>query len=138
MDRLIIEATLEDVSEIFLSKNINEVKPEPALVLGFKALNMDQIIHAFSELKKIAEHHPVDLIICKTMVSGMYDIEIKTDGLDEPVRIMNKVISNEIIGEIEDQVGKNKNIALAANVSEDQSWIPVRLTHIKECETSHK
>lgn len=137
MDRLIIEATLEDVNEIFLSKNVEAVSPEPTLILGFKALNMDQIIRAFAELRKIAEQHPIDLVICKTMVSGIYDLEIKTDGLDEPVRIMNKSISSEILGEIEDQIGRNEYIALGTNVSGQQNWIPIQLTHIKDCESNH-
>lgn len=136
MDRLIIEATLEDVNEIFLSRNDENGAVAPTLMLGFKALNMDQIIRAFAELKKIASQHPIDLVICKTMASGIYDLEIKTQGLDEPVRIMNKAISSEILGEIEDQVARNEHIVMGTNVSEEQNWIPIQLTHIKDCEVN--
>lgn len=134
MDRLIIESTLADVSEIFLSKSNDVIRPNPSVVLGFKAINMDQIIHAFAVLKKIADQHEIDLLICKTMTSGIYDLEIKTEGLDEPIRISNKAISNEMLGAIEDQISKNQDIVLATNVSEEESWIPVHATHIKDCE----
>jgi len=48
MDRLVIESTLSDVNEVFLSKDNEDETPYPAIVLGFKAANIDQIINAFS------------------------------------------------------------------------------------------
>lgn len=134
MDRLVIEATLEDVNEITLSENTNGTDSNQVLL--FKAMNTDQIAHAFAELKKVSAQHPLDLFICKTMVHGIYDLELKTDGLDEPVRIMNKVISPEVLKRLEEQSTIAPALVLATDLAEQQSWLPVRSTQIKDCESN--
>ena len=133
MDRLIIEAALSDVNEIFLSTDENN-NDRFEIILGFKAAHTDQVLHAFSGLKAIAKDHTVHLNICKTRVSGIYDLEIKTDGLDEPVRIMNKTIDHEVLGAIEDRINKNQHLLLSTNVSEEDNVITVDTAHIKSCE----
>ncbi|TDQ06995.1 hypothetical protein [Pedobacter metabolipauper] len=134
MDRLIIESTLSDVNEIFLSKTNETGSAELSVVLGFKAANTDQILHAFSALKEVAAENEVEFMICKTRVSGIYDLEIKTDGLDEPIRIMNKSVTNEVLGAIEDAINKNEEMLLSTNVSKDDCWIRVHTAHIRECD----
>ncbi|TKC03962.1 hypothetical protein [Pedobacter frigoris] len=134
MDRLIIEATFEDVNEISLLKNNNALDPNATLVLGFKIVNTDQVIHAFSTLKKIAVQHSFELVICKTMNARIYDIELKTNGLDEPVRINNKAITNETLGSIEDEATSKTAMRIGLNVSPEENWIPVTSINIKNCE----
>lgn len=131
MDRLIIEAALEDVNEISLQKN-NDA--DAVLALGFKAGNMDRVSHAFSALKKISGQHGLSLIVCKTMTAGIYDLELKTEGLDEPVRIMNKAITNETLGAIEDEINRNSVLKIGVNVDPEENWIPVNPVQIKDCE----
>ena len=133
MDRLIIESILADVDQIYLSADSQEAKFNPAIILGFKAANVDQVIHAFNALKEVTNQGKVELVICKTLVSGIYDLEIKTDALDEPVRILNKAISEELLAQIEEQLEKNSNITLGTNVSAEESWITVSDAAVKEC-----
>lgn len=129
MDRLIIEATLEDVNEITLSGD-----SASRLVLTFGAVNSEHIARALTELKKVSDRHTLELVICSTMVSGIYDLEIKTESLDEPVRIMNKAIEASILSKLEDHLAQGKVIALAVQGSEENTWIPIDQTNIKECE----
>ena len=133
MDRLIIESILADVNEILLSEASICEEPETALVLVYKTTHEDKVTHAWSVLKDIADKYEVDLAVCKTMTPGIYDLEIKTPALDEPLRIMNKVINHETIGAIEDLVNQNAQINLTTNLSERASWIPVHGAHIREC-----
>jgi len=133
MDRLVIESILADVDEIYLSNDSEKPELNPSIVLGFKASNVDQVISAFTALKNVTHDKNVELIICKTLVSGIYDIEIKTDALDEPVRILNKAISHELLGQIEDQLQQSKQIVLGTNVSEEENWILVSEAAVKEC-----
>lgn len=133
MDRLIIEAALSDVNEIFLETK-SEEDDVFDVVLGFNTVNTEQIIHAFSELKDISINHAIQLVICKTMVSGMYDLDLKSDFLDEPIRIMNKTIDNEILSAIESRINANQRMALATNISGDVNSIPLSGVHIRECE----
>jgi len=133
MDRLVIESILAGVDEIYLSNDSDKPELNPSIVLGFKAANVDQVIHAFSALKEVTNNRNVELLICKTLVSGIYDLEIKTDALDEPVRILNKAISHELLGQIEDQLLKSKKIVLGTNVSEEENWITVSDAAVKEC-----
>ncbi|HKG08869.1 MAG TPA: hypothetical protein VKB19_20530 [Pedobacter sp.] len=137
MDRLIIESTLSDVNEIFLSEK-SDARPNRAIILGFKASNTDQVINAFSALKEIAQKSSIELIVCKTSQTGIYDLQIKTEALDEPIRIENKVISHETLGGIEDHVGMNDRIILGTNVSEEENWIIVHTARIKDCELKHQ
>jgi hypothetical protein len=133
MDRLVIESILADVDEIYLSNDSQNPELNPSIVLGFKATNVDQVISAFTALKEVTHNKKVELVICKTLVSGIYDLEIKTDALDEPVRILNKAISHELLGQIEDQLQKSKQIVLGSNVSEEENWILVSDAAVKEC-----
>ena len=134
MDRLIIESALSDVSEISLLTDEDGKENSFAVVMGFKASNTDQILHAFAGLKNVASHNDIQLVICKTQNTGIYDIEIKTEGLDEPIRIMNKAIANETLGAIEDRINKDEHIVLTTNVSEEGNWIRVTAAHVKDCE----
>jgi hypothetical protein len=133
MDRLVIESILADVDEIYLSNDSDKPELNPSIILGFKAGNADQIINAFEALKSVTQDKNVELIICRTLVSGIYDLEIKTDALDEPVRILNKVISAELLTQIEDQLQQSKKIVLGTNVSEEENWIVVNEAQVKEC-----
>ena len=134
MDRLIIESALSDVNEIFLSGVENSTLEQFGIVLGFKATNTDQVLNAFIGLKDIVCDKPANLVICKTRLSGIYDLEIKTDGLDEPIRIMNKAIDNETLGAIEDRINNKQGIVLTTNVSEEDNLIPISEVQIKACE----
>jgi len=133
MDRLVIESILADVDEIYLSNNSGNTELNPSIILGFKATNVDQVINAFTALKNVTHNKNVELVICKTLVSGIYDLEIKTDALDEPVRILNKAISHELLVQIEEQLQKSKTIILGTNVSEEENWILVSEAAVKEC-----
>lgn len=133
MDRLIIESILADVDQIYLSSDNPKAELNPAIILGFKATNVDQVIHAFKALKEVTDQASVELVICKTLVSGIYDLEIKTDALDEPVRILNKAIPEELLVQIEEQLAKNSSITLGTNVSEEENWIIVSDAAVKEC-----
>jgi len=134
MDRLVIESALSDVNEIFLSGVENSTLEQFGIVLGFKATNTDQVLNAFIGLKDIVCDKPATFVICKTRLSGIYDLEIKTDGLDEPIRIMNKAIDNETLGAIEDRINNRQGIVLTTNVSEEDNVIPISEVQIKACE----
>lgn len=133
MDRLIIESTLADVNEFFLSEAENGEIPETTIVLGFRAPNAENVAHAWSVLKEIADKHEVELVICKAMVAGVYDLEIKTPALDEPLRIMNKSISNEAFTAIEELVATGRSLSLATSASEKEDRIAVHTVTIREC-----
>ena len=133
MDRLVIESILADVNEIFISRDDRKPESGPAIVLGFKDQNSEQIIHAFIELKSLTEKSEISLLICKTMVSGMYDLEIKHADLDEPVRICNKVLSSEFLNEIEGYISKGGKLSLTSNVAEEENWVKLGEVQIKEC-----
>ena len=134
MDRLIIESTLSDVSEISTLENDQDINFAICLILNYKAANVEQVNHAFSALKQLQDHYPVDILVCKTMVTGLYDFEIKTAGLDEPIRIMNKPISAETVNDLEDQISKNEGFILGTNVSGQENWITINALTIKDCE----
>ena len=133
MDRLVIESILADVDEIYLSNDSQKPELNPSIVLGFKAGNADQVINAFDALKKVTHNSKVELVICRTLVSGIYDLEIKTDALDEPVRILNKAIPHELLQQIEDQLHQSKKIVLGTNVSAEENWITITEAQVKEC-----
>lgn len=133
MDRLIIETILADVDDILVSGDHSNTDEHPCILLGYKASNIDQIIHAFTALKKLLVNHKVSLVICKTMVSGMYDLEIVSDALDEPVRINNKVIEHDVVEKIEKLLSDNSGIKLALNVSQEENWIHVDEASVRFC-----
>lgn len=133
MDRLIIETILADVDEILLSGDHSNTEANPCILLGYKATNIDQIIHAFAALKKVVANHKVSFIICQTLVHGMYDLEIVSDALDEPVRIVNKVIEQETLQKIESLLERSPEIKLAINVSQEENWIHVDKAEVKVC-----
>ena len=134
MDRLIIESTLSDVNEIFLSGLEENASGAFAIVFGFKATHTEQVLNAFSGLKDIVCDKEASLVIFKTRMLGIYDLEIKTEGLDEPIRIMNKAIANETIGSIEDRIHNDKGIVLTTNVSKEDNSILISEVEIKACD----
>lgn len=133
MDRLIIETVLSDVDEILISGDYSNTQEHPCLLLSYKASNIDQIIHAFAALKKLLAHHEVSLLVCETMVSGMYDLEIVSDALDEPVRISNKVIEHEEIRKLRSLLSNSPELKLATNVSQEENWIHASKVEIRVC-----
>jgi hypothetical protein len=133
MDRLIIETVLENVDEILISGDYSNTDEHPCILLSYKATNIDQIIHAFSELKKLLANHKVSLVICKTMVTGMYDLEIVSDAMDEPVRINNKVIEHETLKQIEALLSQSSETKLAINVSQEENWIHIDEASVRVC-----
>lgn len=133
MDRLIIETILADVDEILVSGDYSKPTGNPCILLGYKASNIDQIIHAFSALKKLLAHHRVTLVICETMISGMYDLEIVSDALDESLRINNKVIEHDVVGQLRNFLNSSSEIKLAINVSQEENWIHVDEALIRVC-----
>jgi len=132
MDRLVIESILAEAEKIYLSDD-SENTGNSSLMLGFKEDHAEQVAQAFTALKNVTHNKVVELIICKTLVSGIYDLEIKTDALDEPVRILNKAIANDLLERIENQLQKNKEIVLGSNVAEGESWITLTDAQVKEC-----
>ncbi|MBC7566283.1 MAG: hypothetical protein H7223_04890 [Pedobacter sp.] len=134
MDRLIIESALSDVKEIFLSGLEENASGPFTIVLNFKATYTEQVLNAFAGLKDIICDTKASLVICKTRMTGIYDLEIKTEGLDEPVRIMNKAIDNETMGSIEDRVHNHQGIMLTTNVSEQDNAILISEVEIKACD----
>ena len=134
MDRLIIESALSDVNEIFLSGTEDTGTNGFGIVLGFKATHTDQVLNAFIGLKDTVCENDVNLVICKTRMTGIYDLEIKTEGLDEPIRILNKAIDNETLGAIEDRINNGAAIFLTTNVSEEDNVIEVHKVEIKACD----
>jgi hypothetical protein len=133
MDRLVIESALSDVNEIFLSGYEGQNTGYFRIVLVFKPANTVQALHAFIGLKDIVCDNEVSLVICKSRLAGIYDLEIKTEGLDEPIRIMNKAIDNETLGAIEDKVNNRERMVLSTNASEDENVIAISEVLIKAC-----
>jgi hypothetical protein len=133
MDRLVIESALSDVNEILLSGSEGQNTGYFSIVLVFKPANTVQALHAFIGLKDIVCDNEVSLVICKSLLAGIYDLEIKTEGLDEPIRIMNKAIDNETLGAIEDKVNNRQKMVLSTNASEDENVIVITEVLIKAC-----
>lgn len=133
MDRLIIESILEDVNEIQLLTTSQNPELNPSVILVFRDNNVDQVIAAFEALKQVTAGREIELIICSTLVSGVYDLEIKTDALDEPVRIVNKAIDQELLAAITSQFQQHRHIGLGTNVSPEAHWLKVTTAQVKEC-----
>jgi hypothetical protein len=133
MDRLVIESILAEAEKIYLSDADENGESGPSLMLGFKGDHAEQVAHAFTALKNVTHNKLVELVICKTLVSGIYDLEIKTDALDEPVRILNKAIPNDLLEQIEKQLQQTQEIVLGTNVAEQESWITLTDAQVKEC-----
>lgn len=129
MDRLIIESILSNVQEVYL---VEDGQNGSAVVLDFIDAHADQVANALSALKKIASEEQVEFIVCKTVQPGIYDLEIKTEALDEPIRMMNKSITEERLTEFGQEMNSGKNIALSSNFQDAQK---IRLSglKIKEC-----
>lgn len=122
MDRLVIETILADVEEVTL---INTQSSMPCICLGFDAGNIEQAKHAFAALHKLTAHKEVSLVICETLVSGIFEIEVITDALDEPVRICNKVIEQHTLGGIREIMDKQDELLLAVKGSEDETQLHI-------------
>ncbi|WP_316747296.1 hypothetical protein [Pedobacter gandavensis] len=133
MDRLIMESVLADVNGFNLTKD-NRAGYTSALLMGFNEDRLTQVGHVFSELKGMVQEEGIELLICKTMVHGIYDLEICTTVLDEPVRISNKAISQEMIGEIEKHVGAEAKVLLGVDGLGVEDWLEIGSLTIKKCE----
>jgi hypothetical protein len=138
MDRLVIESVLANVSEVFFSDSNTTADINPTIVFGFKATNPEQIIIAFNQLKTIADRNEISLAICNTLVSGMYDLELFTEVLDEPIRICNKVISPEFLDKITEKTQSNVELGLSSNVSEQENWFKLSRVEVKDCNAGLK
>ncbi|MBC8984729.1 hypothetical protein H9X96_02950 [Pedobacter sp. N36a] len=133
MDRLIMESVLADVNGFNLTKDGRDGF-NGALQMGFTEDRTAQVNHAFSELKRMVQGEGIDLMICKTMVEGIYDLEICTDTLDEPLRINNKAISKDMIQEIAGHVGHDPKVLLGADGVPVENWLGIAKIEIKNCE----
>ena len=133
MDRLVMESTFADVDELYISNDSGVSETASSIFLGFKDINSEQAKHAFKALKNVTQNHNVELVICRTLISGIYDLEIKTDALDEPLRITNKMIDHETLSQIENLLNSDKKIVLATNLSEEKDWIQISSATVKEC-----
>jgi len=122
MDRLVIESILADANEVALVDTQNSV---PCICLGFDDTNMEQVKHAFGELKKLTSNKSVSLIICETLVTGIYDIEIVTDALDEPVRICNKVVEQQTLKGIREIMDKHPELILAVRGAAEDTELKI-------------
>lgn len=132
MDRLVIESTLSDMDDILLAERSIEGENGTSIILCFKASHTDQVVNAIESLNGLS-NRGVDFVICKTLQSGLYDLEIRCEGLDEPIRLMNKAISNEKLGEIEDYIHSDTTLSLSANVCHPGNEIRLLKTEIKDC-----
>lgn len=132
MDRLVIESILAEADHIQFDGAQPQADSSCALILGFKAAHTDQVILAFQELKKISEE--ISLLVCHTQVQGIYDLEIQTAALDEPVRILNKSIPAEALAELKEYLNHSNTLVLGSNVSQKDAWITLRNVEIKVCE----
>ena len=133
MDRLVIETTLADLDGISVSADQSVSTSALVLLLSFKDNTKEQITAAFEALKKTVGQHPVNFVVCKTMVSGMYDLEIASEAIDEPIRISNKVISEDVLTQLENDIKVNKPICLAVNVADQQNTIDLQMVSIRQC-----
>lgn len=138
MDRLVIESILAETEKIYVSNDSESAELGTILMLGFKADHAEQVVNAFTALKNITHDKVVELVICKTLTSGIYDLELKTDALDEPVRILNKAIPDDLLLRLESQLQKDQEILLGTNVSEQESWITLTSAQVKECAVKEK
>jgi hypothetical protein len=138
MDRLVIESILADVSDVFYTDESTTENLSPTIVFGFKASQSEQIITAFQQLKTISDLHEVSLTICNTLVSGMYDIEIFTEALDEPIRICNKVIGKDFFAKVQECINNQRGLGLASNYSEKETWIKLSKVDLKDFNTELK
>ncbi len=115
MDRLVIESILADTDEVALVDTQSSI---PCICLSFDETHLEQAKHAFDALKKVTANKEVSLVICETLVSGIYDIEIVTEALDEPVRICNKVVEQQTLRGIREIMDKHPELLLAISGAE--------------------
>lgn len=128
MDRLVIESILADADEVVLN---TEPSAPQSILLNFSNGNQEQIKHAFHALNALKADNTFSLLICDTLVSGMYDLEICTPALDEPVRICNKVIGHSELEKIKTQIKANPEMNLAVIGLEDEAFIHIEETSFK-------
>lgn len=128
-----MESVLSDVSSFKLTRDSRDGFTG-VLEMGFTEDRIAQVSHAFSELKKMVKEEGIQLVICRTMVEGIYDLEICTDLLDEPVRINNKAISKDMVLEMERHVGKKPRLMLGVDGLSVDNWLEIGLLDIKNCE----
>jgi hypothetical protein len=128
MDRLVIESILADVDEVVLSSTTAAV---PSILLKFANGNKEQIKHAFKALETLKADKSFSLMICETLVTGMYDFEICTAALDEPVRICNKVLDHTELERIKETIKTNPEVILAVSGIEEDTTLQIEETKFK-------
>jgi hypothetical protein len=129
MDRLVIESILADVDEVVLDSTTSTV---PSILLKFNSGNKEQIKHAFKALETLKADKSFSLLICETLVNGMYDFELCTAALDEPVRICNKVLDHAELARIKSIISANPMVNLAVSGIEEDTTLQIDETKFKE------
>lgn len=122
MDRLVIETILADADSVAL---VDTQSSKPCICLGFDSGSMDQVKHAFEAMKALTENDSVSLVICETLVTGIYDIEIVTAALDEPIRICNKVVEQQTLKDIREIMDKHPEVVLAVSGAEEDVQLKI-------------
>lgn len=128
MDRLVIETILADTTEVALVDTQSSI---PCICLKFDDANMEQVKHAFVALRKVTAHKDVSLVICETLVNGIYDIEIVTEALDEPVRICNKVVEQQTLKGIREIMDQHPELILAVSGAEADTELRINTATYK-------
>lgn len=136
MDRLIFENILSDVHEISLSEEASVDGYDAVVLMNYKAESDTQLNYAFNELRKVIGEHQVELLFCKTMQNGIFDLEINTSALDEPIRIGNQAVDKETLGQLEQHISQHHQFLLVAMASETENRLPLHKVEIKACETN--
>lgn len=103
----------------------------PCICLGFEDGKIEQVKHAFEALKKLTANKAVSLVICETLVNGIYDLEIVTDALDEPVRICNKVVEQQTLKGIREIMDKHPELILAVSGAEADTELKINTATYK-------
>jgi len=92
---------------------------------------MEQVKHAFVALRKVTAQKDVSLVICETLVNGIYDIEIVTEALDEPVRICNKVVEQQTLKGIREIMDQHPELILAVSGAEADTELRINTATYK-------
>ena len=128
MDRLVIETILADTTEVALVDTQSSI---PCICLKFDEANIQQVKHAFEALRKVTAHKEVSLVICETLVNGVYDIEIVTEALDEPVRICNKVVEQQTLKGIREIMDQHPALILAVSGAQADTALQINTASYK-------
>jgi hypothetical protein len=128
MDRLVIETILADVNEVALVDTQSSI---PCICLSFDETHLEQVKHAFEALRKLTAQQEVSLVICETLVNGIYDIEIVTEALDEPIRICNKVVEQQTLKGIREIMDQHPKLTLAVSGAEADTALQINTATYK-------